>query len=119
METFGSFIKRQRIMKRITLRDFCRRANIDPSNWSKIERGLLQPPKSKEVLGQIAGSLEIAEDSEEWNTMCDLTVIAHVPVELISEEAILANLPILFRTLRGQKPTTEELEELINIIGQS
>ena len=47
MLTFGEFIKQLRLQNRITLREFCRLAGIDPSNWSKIERGMLQPPKSK------------------------------------------------------------------------
>jgi len=35
MMTFGEFIKNMRIEKRMTLREFCRAAKFDPSNWSR------------------------------------------------------------------------------------
>jgi len=50
MRKFGEYIKDLRVEKEITLREFCKTAGLDPSNWSKIERGIHTPPKSKEVL---------------------------------------------------------------------
>ena len=44
---FGKFIKERRIEKGLTLREFCKLIEVDASNWSKIERGLLSPPKSE------------------------------------------------------------------------
>ncbi len=119
MRYFGEYVKDARIEKQLTLRDFCRRAEIDPSNWSKIERGILQPPKSKEVLGHIAAILGIAEGTEAWFTLHDLAVVAHVPIEIIDDNALISSLPVFFRTLRGQKPSRKELEELIEVIRKS
>ena len=116
MKTFGEFIKEKRLDKRITLRDFCRRLRIDPSNWSKIERGNLSAPKSKTVLNEIADVLEMDSDSEDRQTLFDLAAIAHIPSELLSDQAIVDQLPVFFRTLRGEKPTRQELEELITLI---
>ena len=116
METFGGFIKTKRIEKKMTLREFCKRTKVDPSNWSKIERGLLAPPKSKEVLGRIADILGIKQETEEWYTLSDLAVVAHVPAELLADQTLVNSLPIFFRTIRGQTPTEEELLDLVEMI---
>lgn len=116
MLTFGEFVREQRIQNRLTLREFCRRMNFDPSNWSKIERGSLQPPKSEVVLNEIAKVLKIGRESEQWFTLRDLAAIAFLPTNLINDESIVKKLPVFFRTLRGQSPTREELEKLLNLI---
>ena len=116
MKTFGEFIKDKRIEHKTTLREFCRKMRIDPSNWSKIERGKLPPPKSKTVLTEIAQILDIRKDSEGWQTLFDLAAIAQLPSELIDDQSIVDKLPVFFRTLRGEKPSRQELEELIRLI---
>jgi len=119
MLTFGEFIKQLRLQNRITLREFCRLSGIDPSNWSKIERGMLPPPKSKLMLEEIAKILKVKKNSDDWYTLMDLAAITHIPKELLSNQAIVEKLPVFFRTLRGQKPTEEELENLIKLIKES
>jgi len=116
MKIFGEYIKSLRISKEITLRDFCRRVNIDASNWSKIERGKISPPKSKTVLNNIAETLGIETSSEEYLTLCDLAAISYIPTELLSNKEVVEKLPVFFRTARGEKPTDDELKELINLI---
>ena len=116
MKSFGGFVKEARIQKGITLREFCRLNSLDPSNWSKIEREILPPPKSKEILKEIAKSLKIQTGSDEYNTLFDLAAISHIPTELLSDQSIVEKLPIFFRTLRGEKPTRNELEKILKII---
>jgi len=116
MRSFGEYIKEYRIKRSITLREFCRINNLDPSNWSKIERGMLPPPKSKEVLNELAKSLKISQNSDDWNTLFDLAAIGHIPVDLINDTSMLEKLPVFFRTLRGDKPTREELEKILKIV---
>jgi transcriptional regulator with XRE-family HTH domain len=116
MITFGEFIKNLRIEKRLTLREFCRLTNLDPSNWSRIERGLASPPKSKTILQGFAETLNIKEGSEEYHTLFDLAAISHIPSDLLSDQQVLDKLPVFFRTIRGKKPNREELEELIKIM---
>ena len=112
-------MRQSRIENKITLREFCRKTNIDPSNWSKIERGVLPPPKSKQVLSEIARVLNFEEHTENWYSLIDLAAITHIPQELLSNKSIVDKLPVFFRTLRGKKPTRDELEELIKIIKES
>jgi transcriptional regulator with XRE-family HTH domain len=116
MKTFGDFVKELRVNKKITLREFCRKTLVDPSNWSKVERKIIPPPKSKTVLEQIARVLEIEPGTEDYNTLFDLAAISFIPKELIEEKEILEQLPVFFRTVRGDPPTEEELRELINLI---
>jgi len=116
MKTFGDFVKELRISKEITLREFCRKSRQDPSNWSKIERDLIPPPKSKIALEQIAFAMEIEPNTEEFNTLNDLAAISFIPKELLGEEEILGKLPVFFRTVRGGPPNEQELEELIELI---
>jgi transcriptional regulator with XRE-family HTH domain len=113
--SFANFIREKRIAAGLTLRQFCRLSGFDSSNWSKIERGLKLPPQSKNVLDEIASVLKIKEDSQEYKELLDLAALATVPEELIESE-ILEQLPVFFRTVRGEKPTTEELNTLITKI---
>jgi transcriptional regulator with XRE-family HTH domain len=116
---FGAFIKDARIDAGLTLRGFCKIMNVDPGNWSKIERGLLPPPKSKKVLREIAKALNMAEDSEAWHELFDLASISFIPHELLDDRSVVEKLPIFFRTLRGEKPAQKELEDLIQKIKRS
>jgi len=116
MLTFGEFVKNLRIQRSLTLREFCRITNFDPSNWSKIERELLAPPKSRPVLEGLAEALDLAQGSDDFGTLMELAVIGHIPCGLVDDAAVLNKLPVFFRTLRGEKPKRKELEELIRIL---
>ena len=113
---FGEYIKNLRTQHRITLREFCRRINYDPSNWSKIERGVLLPPKSKLILESIIETLGVEKNSDEYHTVLELAASSYIPEDLISTPNISEKLPVFFRTLRGQKPTEEELTKLIELL---
>jgi len=116
---FGTFIKNKRIKKGLTLREFCRKTKVDPSNWSKIERGILPPPKSRPILEEIAGTLGLSKKSQDWHLLFDLASISYIPSELLEDATIIYKLPIFFRTLRGEKPTRKELEDLLEKIRKS
>lgn len=113
--SFASFIREKRINAGLTLREFCRLSGFDASNWSKVERGLLTPPQSKKVLDEIAVILKIKKGSEEYKEMKDLAALSAIPEDLIEPE-ILEQLPVFFRTVRGEKPNEEELKALVNKI---
>jgi len=117
--TFGAFVKEARINAGLTLRGFCRIMAADPGNWSKVERGILAPPKSRKVLGAIAVTLKLTEDSEEWHQLFDLASISFIPQELLDDRSVVEKLPVFFRTLRGEKPAQRELEALIKKIKRS
>ena len=105
---FGEFIKERRIAKGIGLREFCKRMEIDASNWSKVERGLLAPPQDENKLRKIARLLDIKIGSPLWKEMKDKANIdaGIIPEDILSDEKVLNSLPIFFRTIRSEKPTS-------------
>ena len=117
MKNFHQFVKEKRLEKEMTLRKFCRETELDPSNWSKIERGLADAPKSVEILSRIREVLDLPE--EDFQTLKDLALIESIPKDLRPEEAVLEKLPLFFRTVRGDKLTEAELKALINTIQDS
>jgi len=118
MSSFGEFARKLRIANSFTLREFCRIANLDPSNWSKTERGLFPPPKSRQVLEKIAKALNLSEDSDDYNAFFDLAAISYIPPDLVDDQQLVDKLPVFFRTIRGEKPSRSELEELIKILSE-
>jgi transcriptional regulator with XRE-family HTH domain len=113
--SFSNFIRSKRIAAGLTLREFCRLSGFDASNWSKVERGIKTPPQSKKVLDEIAKVLKINEGGQEYKELIDLAALSSIPEDLIESE-ILEQLPVFFRTVRGEKPTEEELKTLLNKI---
>lgn len=115
---YGEFIKQRRIDKGITLREFSKLIEVDASNWSKTERGLLAPPQDEEKLKKIAEILNIEDGSETWEKMKDMANIdaGIIPEDIRSDERIVKALPMFFRTMRSDKPTAEELDKLIDMI---
>jgi transcriptional regulator with XRE-family HTH domain len=110
---FGDFFKKKRLRTGKTLRQFCLENRLDPGNISKIERGILSPPQSREKLAHYARSLGIVEGSDEWLEFFDIarTDAGRIPDELLADRNIAAKLPLVFRTIKGQKLTGEQLEK--------
>jgi len=116
MERFGTYISNLRISKGLTLREFCRRSGFDPSNWSKIERSLLPPPRSKKVIEMVLGTIGVENGSDDYNTLLDLALLESIPEDFVSEREILRELPVFFRTARGETPSEEDLQKLIDFL---
>jgi transcriptional regulator with XRE-family HTH domain len=115
---FGEFIKEIRSRRRLGLREFCLQHGHDPSNWSKIERGVLTPPADEETLRKWAAQLGLKEGSEDWRQFFDYAAVdaGRIPDYILKDEQLSAHLPLFFRTLSGQKPSREDLEKLLKII---
>ena len=118
---FGDFIKQLRAQKRIGLREFCLALEFDPSHWSKVERGLANPPKDQEVLEQIARLLDVKLGSDEWTRLTDLAALSRgrIPDDLLKDKELLASLPLVFRNLRREPPTKDELNEVVDLVSHS
>lgn len=115
---FGSYLKKLRMAKGQTLRDFCLAHGFDPGNYSKLERGILPPPQRTDLLEKYAQALGIVQGSDEWIEVFDLAAAARgeIPHDLLSDEKLLEKLPVLFRTLRGNRVSPDKLDTLINIV---
>lgn len=67
----------------------------------------------------VRGALCDLFSQEEIIAMRDLAMIDSIPMDLRPQENILEKLPLFFRTVRGEKPTEEELKRLIKTIIES
>lgn len=54
---FGGTLKATRLAKGISLRELCRRADLDPGNYCKMEYGTYFPPSTKAELNNICKAL--------------------------------------------------------------
>ena len=117
-KSFGEFFRRKRLEQKLSLREFCLKYGYDPGNISRIERGLLSPPRNKEKLAEYAMSLALIEDSEDWVEFFDLAYACRgeIPSEILEDEELVKKLPLFFRTMRGEKLSDEKLNEIANII---
>jgi transcriptional regulator with XRE-family HTH domain len=116
--TFGEFVKATRVARRITLRAFSQAVGLDPANYSRIERGMAPPPASEERLRGMAHALGIGADTEEFRDMRRLAAVGRgqIPPAALSDAAVVAKLPILFRTLEGDKVDDEMLDDLFEAL---
>jgi transcriptional regulator with XRE-family HTH domain len=119
--TFGEYLNSLRKSKRLSLREVCKSAGYDPSNWSKVERGILSPPGDEDTLNKWALALELEPNSSEFKDFIDKATIARgvIPEEIMNNDELLAHVPIFFRTIKGQKPSKEDLEKLIELLKRS
>ncbi|MCL5674897.1 MAG: helix-turn-helix domain-containing protein [Candidatus Omnitrophica bacterium] len=113
-DTFGRFFESLRQLEHLTLREFCRKAHADPANISRMERGAIFPPKNHEILERYAIALGLQEGTDNWYRFFDLAAVAQgiVPKDILSDQELKKSLPAFFRTLRGQKPTPEEMKRI-------
>lgn len=121
METysyFGQFFKKMRKKTGLTLRQFCLQNGLDPGNISKLERGLMSPPGNHEILERYATFLNIEKGSDDWYQFFDLAAACtgKIPPDVMSDEQLVKKLPLVFRTLRGQKVPAEKLNDLAELI---
>jgi transcriptional regulator with XRE-family HTH domain len=102
MTTFGEFVREKRLAQNLSLREFCELLSFDPSNWSKVEREMLK----------------LGKGSADWHRLFDLASLSikKIPEDVYSDEEVLEVLPVFFRTVRGDKPTPEELDKLIQLL---
>ena len=115
---FGQFVKQIREGRRLGLREFCLEFGHDPSNWSKIERDILPPPRDEQLLREWAKNLDLKEGSEDWLKFFDYAAVdsGRIPEYVLKDEKLVAQLPAFFRTLSGQKPSRADLKKLLEFI---
>lgn len=110
---FGPLIKQLRIEKRLTLRNFCRELDFDPSNWSKVERDVNPPPRDTVLLKKLADFFGL--DADRRQEFFDAAAVARseIPRDLVEHDSLAAKLPAFFRSIRGSDPDDRKLRELI------
>ena len=116
--TFGEFFSAKRKGLGKTLREFCRENGFDAGNLSRLERGLQTPPQSREKRMQYASALGIKEGSDDWLEFCDLATISagKIPHSIVSDKELMAEVPILFRSIRKGGIERKRIEDLLKTL---
>ncbi len=115
---FGEYFRELRLSANLSLREFCRRAEVDPSNWSKIERDRLPVNVERQKLEAVAGLVGLKKGSTDWLKFFDMAYISRqqIPSDVYEDEEVVSALPIFFRIVRGGKPSRKELAKLFNLL---
>lgn len=115
---FALFLQSLRHQQQVPLRRFCEQFGLDPGTYSKMERGLRPPPKSREAQDKLAQQLGLEEGSEARRAFMDAAAVSagQVPRDILDDEALAAKLPVLFRTIRGEKLTEEQLDMVAELM---
>jgi len=115
---FGKLLKALRQRTGKTMREFCLEHGFDAGNYSRLERGHFPPPQRQDLLERYALALGLVRGSDGWLEFFDTAAMTRgeLPRELLSDDALLSKLPVLFRTLRGSRLSPEKLDDLIEKI---
>ena len=116
--TFGEFLKRKRLERRMTLRAFCEGAGVDPANYSKLERGILSPPQDPQKLAVYERALGIPSKGEESRELRRLAALdrGELPPAVLADKELVGKLPVLFRRLEGDPIDDRMLDDLIETL---
>lgn len=114
---FHEMFKEKR-MKIGTVREFARKTGLDVAYVSRLENGVILPPKDNTKLAKLALALGIAKDTEEWQEFFDLAAVAknQLPDDLRDDERIASVLPAFYRALRNKEMDESELEKLLDLL---
>lgn len=117
---FHEMFKEKR-MRIGTVREFARETGLDVAYVSRLENGVILPPKDNAKLAKLASALGIAEGTEEWQRFFDLAAVAknQLPDDLRDDERIASVLPAFYRALRNKAMDDDELKKLLKLLKDS
>ena len=110
---FGAFLKDIRIAKGLTLRQCCELLGVDPSNWSKLERGIIPAPKDPAILETWADALELKAAARQGFLDTAALSRRELPADIASDEKVMAALPAFFRAARGSELDDDALKQFV------
>lgn len=110
---FGALLKDTRIAKGLTLRQCCEQLGVDPSNWSKLERGITPAPKDPAILETWADSLDLTGEARQQFLDTAALSRRELPADIASDEKVMAALPAFFRAARGSELDDAALKQFV------
>ena len=113
---FSKTVKELRIQKGLTLRDFCEQVGLDPSNWSKVERGINPPPGDIGLLERLAEFFGLTGADKLGFIDAAALQRRELPADMADHALLQKALPAFFRAARGHELTEEELKTLADDI---
>ena len=90
MSKFGTFFRGMRAKAGLSLREFCIENGFDPGNISRLERGLVPPPESREKLDQYSRALRLKKGSDDCYLFYDLAAAerGRIPDDVMKDESL-------------------------------
>ncbi len=118
--TFSEFFKVHR-REYGTVRQFAKDNGFDAAYISRLENGVILPPKDQEKLTKIGLALGLKEGTDEWQEFTDLAAIAkcELPADLHDNERIASILPAFYGTLRKKELDEADIQKLLELIHNS
>jgi len=110
---FGEQLKDLRIRKDLTLRQCSEQLGVDPSNWSKFERGVNPGPKDITILESWAEFFGLRGAAKQEFFDAAALSRRELPADLASDEKVLAALPAFFRAVRGAELDESQLRQFV------
>ena len=120
-QTFGEYVKEARLEKGISFRDICKKLQVQPEYWSKIERGLLSArkpieawnlpsvPRIEYAIYTLYNFLSLEEEeATQYYQRLSLPIIT----SKLTEEEFVQMLPAFPYTEDGVPFTQEQIETL-------
>lgn len=100
---FGGFFRSKRKSLSPSLREFCRRNGFDAGNISRVERGLVPPPQSRQILENYAKALKLDEGTADWDRFFEMAAAetGRIPADVLGDQQRVQRLPSLFRQMRS------------------
>ncbi len=110
-QTFGEFLRAQRLKAGFGLRTFAEAAELQPSNLSNIEHGRIPPPQNRKTLARLADLLNFPAGAPERERLFDLAAEGkgRPPADVAAFAAQTPGIPVLLRTIENKRLTREEL----------
>jgi transcriptional regulator with XRE-family HTH domain len=118
MKPFGEYVKERRLALRLTLRRFAGLIKMDAANYSKIERGVLEPPEPGPRLDLFRSALQLVPGSTEDRQLVRLAELGknRIPEALRQNQVAMAGLPVLFQSLEEAELTEDKFNELVEFL---
>ncbi|WP_165225252.1 helix-turn-helix domain-containing protein [Aquisphaera insulae] len=100
--SFGEFFRSRRKAMGLSLREFCHRNGFNPGNLSRLERGLMPPPQSREILESYVKALKLDADPAGRDAFFAMAAAetGRIPNEVRGNRRVAGKLPQIFQEIQ-------------------
>jgi|GEM_PF-504982 len=112
-QTFGDYVRKERLDRNMSLRQFAKDCGFQPSNYCHVENGTLNPtPVQVEKIATVFG---FEEGSDSYRKLLDLAAKARKGVASDLQKLIESDklIPALLRTVEDENVSPEDLRKII------
>jgi len=115
---FGTYLKSLRKASGKAARIVALEAGMQPSNYSRLEYGVINPPQIKAKLDRLARAVGIIDNEAEMARFYDLAAMANQSIPLDLADIISKDdaVPLMLRTLGNKRLTKQEVEEIVRLV---